>query len=82
MRGKDLTSALASGEVIFKTTGDVSGKSVLLQDIAYNAVSGEPIHADFLFVDTTHEVEYEVPIQVEGTAPAAKAHRRSGYCRA
>ena len=71
---KTLKTLLESDNVMFETEGDVQGEQVLVQDIDYHPVSGEPIHVDFLFVDTTHEVEHEVPIQVEGESPAVKTH--------
>ena len=71
---KNLKALLDSDSVVFETEGDLSGEQVILQDIDYHPVSGEPIHVDFLFVDATHEVEHEVPVQVEGEAPAVKTY--------
>ena len=71
---KDLINLLSSEEVIFDAAGEVSGKKVLLQDISYHPLTGTPLHADFLFVDATQEVEYEVPIQIEGESPVVKAN--------
>ena len=71
---KALKAVLESEKVVFETEGDVQGEQVLIQDIDYHPVSGEPIHVDFLFVDATHEVEHEVPVQVEGESPAVKTH--------
>ena len=71
---KTLKTVLMSDSVVFETDGDVSGKQVMVQDIAYHPTTEEPIHADFLFVDATQEVTHEVPVQVEGEAPAEKAY--------
>lgn len=71
---KILKTALTSDSVVFETDGDVPGKQVMVQDIDYHPITEEPIHVDFLFVDATHEVTHEVPVQVEGEAPAEKAH--------
>lgn len=71
---KTLKTALMSDSVVFETDGDVSGKQVMVQDVAYHPTTEEPLHVDFLFVDATHEVTHEVPVQVEGEAPAEKAH--------
>lgn len=71
---KTLKTVLASDNMVFETDGDVSGKQVMVQDIAYHPTTEEPIHADFLFVDATQEVTHEVPVQVEGEAPAEKAY--------
>ena len=71
---KTLKAVVASDTVVFETDGDLSGKQVMIQDIAQHPVSGEPVHIDFLFVDATHEVTHEVPVHIEGEAPAEKAH--------
>lgn len=71
---KPLTDFLASDVVIVETDGDLQGKQVLLQAIDMHPVTGVPIHADFLFVDTSQEVEHEVPIRVEGESPGVKVH--------
>lgn len=69
---KELLFLLLSDEVVIETGGVLSGKQVLVQDVALHPVTGEPLHADFLFVDTTHAVEHEVPVRVEGEAPGVK----------
>ena len=71
---KTLKTVLTSDEMLFETDGDVSGKQVMVQDVAYHPITEEPLHADFLFVDTTQEVTHEVPVHVEGEAPAEKAY--------
>ena len=71
---KALKTILASDNMVFETDGDVSGKQVMIQDVAYHPTTEEPVHADFLFVDATQEVTHEVPVQVEGEAPAEKTH--------
>ena len=71
---RTLSDLLASDDVIIETDGDLRGKRVLLQDVDLHPVSGRPMHADFLFVDTSREVEYEVPVRVEGEAPAVRTH--------
>lgn len=71
---KALKTALASDKVVFETSGGLPDKQVIVQDVDYHPISGEPVHVDLLFVDTTHEVESEVSIQIEGEAPAVKTH--------
>ena len=71
---KALKTVLASDSMVFETGGDAPGKQVMIQDIAYHPTTEEPIHVDFLFVDATQEVTHEVPVQVEGEAPAEKTH--------
>ena len=69
---QSLLKSLVSGSVVIETDGDMSGKQVILQDISFHPVSDMPLHADFLFVDATHEVEHEVAVQVIGEAPGVK----------
>lgn len=45
---------------------------VLIQEVNFNPVTGEPTHADFYVVDKTKKVEVEVPLVFEGVAPAVK----------
>ena len=65
---------LTSEQVVIETSGDLPGKQVLLQDVTYHPVTGSPLHADFLFVDASHEVTHEVPVHIEGEAPGVKTH--------
>ncbi len=69
---KSLKKILSTEQVVITADGDLSGKQVMLQDIAVDPLSGTPIHADFLFVDTKHEVEHEVPVYIIGEAPSVK----------
>ena len=70
---KELLKLLASDAVVVEGGGALSGKQVILQDIDLHPVTDEPVHADFLFVDATREVEHEVPVRVEGEAPAVRS---------
>ena len=74
VNAKALKGLLGSDSVVFETEGDVKEEQVILQDIDYHPVSGDPIHVDFLFVDATQEIEHEVPVEVEGEAPAQKTY--------
>jgi|SRR3989344_3411180 len=46
---------------------------VLIHDVQLHPVKSIPIHVDFLVIDTTKEVEIEVPINFVGISPAIKA---------
>ena len=74
VESKLLKAILASDAVVFETDGDLPGKQVMIQDVDYHPVSEQPLHVDFLFVDATHEVTHEVPVHLEGEAPAEKSH--------
>ncbi len=71
---KTLKTALTSDKMVFEIDGDVSEKQVMVQDVAYHPITEEPLHVDFLFVDATQEVTHEVPVHIEGEAPAEKAY--------
>ena len=71
---RSLLKCIASDEVVIETAGDLPGKRIILQDISFHQISGIPLHADFLFVDTESEVEHEVSVQVLGEAPGVKLH--------
>jgi large subunit ribosomal protein L25 len=45
---------------------------VLIHEVTFHPVSGEPLHADLLVVDKTKKIETEVPLRFEGVAPAVK----------
>ncbi len=47
-------------------------KDVLIHEIDFHPVSGEPRHADFLVVDKTKTVTVKVPLRFDGVAPAVK----------
>lgn len=48
-------------------------KNVLIQDVAMDAVKGEPIHADFLAVRMDKPIVATVPLVFSGEAPVVKA---------
>lgn len=53
---------------------DLGGKSVdvLIHEVQFGPVSGEPVHADFFVVSQDKEIEVDVPLVFEGVAPAVK----------
>jgi len=48
------------------------GLLVLINDVAFDPVRGEPIHADFYVVESDRAVEVSVPLEFTGVAPAVK----------
>ena len=48
------------------------GLLVLINDVAFDPVRGEPVHADFYVVESDRVVEVSVPLEFTGVAPAVK----------
>lgn len=46
--------------------------STLINDVQFDPVNSDPIHADFYVVEEGKEVEVHVPIEFTGVAPAVK----------
>ncbi|HXK31325.1 MAG TPA: 50S ribosomal protein L25 [Candidatus Paceibacterota bacterium] len=68
-------------EKVFKAAGESTvltlkglgqDKQALIQEVEYDAVSGEPLHADFYAIEKGQRVTVSVPLQFIGTAPAVK----------
>ncbi|MBI3631894.1 MAG: 50S ribosomal protein L25 [Candidatus Vogelbacteria bacterium] len=57
--------------VVKLSAGDLK-KDVLIQDVSFHAVSGEPLHADFYLVRADQLIRVYIPLRFEGVAPAAK----------
>jgi large subunit ribosomal protein L25 len=67
---KVLEEAGESTVVTIKTeTGE---HDVLIHDVSYDPITGEPIHADFLAVEKNKPIRVEVELVFEGVAPAVK----------
>lgn len=75
----DLKSFLAA----FKKTGETSvvelrvkgekkSRPVLIDNVQFDPISDQPLHADFYQVDLKEKVTTEVPIELVGESPAAK----------
>lgn len=47
-------------------------RPTLVRDVTYDAVSGLPLHVDFLQVDLKEKVKANVPVKLVGEAPAEK----------
>ncbi|OHB15837.1 MAG: hypothetical protein A2431_01080 [Candidatus Zambryskibacteria bacterium RIFOXYC1_FULL_39_10] len=45
---------------------------VLIHDVDYDLITGEPRHADFYIFEKGHKVEIDVPIEFIGVSPAVK----------
>lgn len=51
---------------------DKDNLAVLITDVSFDPVRGEPIHADFYVVESDRAVEVSVPLEFIGVAPAVK----------
>ena len=83
---KEATVAIALDasefEKVFKEAGestiiDLKGvgdddKEVLVHDVAYDPITGTPLHVDFYAIERGKKLNVDVPLLFEGEAPAAK----------
>tara|TARA_B100000745_G_C20140423_1_gene390983 strand:+ start:527 stop:1186 length:660 start_codon:yes stop_codon:yes gene_type:complete len=72
---KDFTKILRdAGETALITLKGLDTEhEVLIQDITYETVKGNPMHVDFYAVERGKEVEVTTPLEFIGEAPAEKA---------
>lgn len=48
--------------------------TVILKEVQYHVVSGDPIHVDLLRISMKNKIEIRVPVRVHGEAPGVKLH--------
>lgn len=68
--GKLYRAAGESTVITIKGLGD--DKDALIHDVAVDAVTGEPVHADFYAIQKGQTVTVSVPLEFEGMSPAVK----------
>jgi large subunit ribosomal protein L25 len=68
---KKVLTAAGESTVIALTMAE-GKKEVLINDVVFHPVSGEPLHADFYVIDKTKTIKIKVPFRFEGVAPAVK----------
>lgn len=68
---KKVLATAGESTVIALNLGE-SKKEVLINDVVFHPVSGEPLHADFYVIDKTKTLKIKVPLRFEGIAPAVK----------
>ena len=68
---KKLLSQAGESTMITVDAGDLK-RDVLIHDVDFHPVNGEPIHADLYVVDKTKTVEVKVPLRYEGVSLAVK----------
>jgi len=68
---KKLLSQAGESTMVTVEAGELK-RDVLIHDVDFHPVSGEPIHADLYVVDKTKTVEVAVPLRYEGVSAAVK----------
>jgi large subunit ribosomal protein L25 len=68
---KKLLSQAGESTMITVDAGDLK-RDVLIHDVDFHPVNGEPVHADLYVVDKTKTVEVKVPLKYEGVSAAVK----------
>src|SRR5690348_8244018 len=68
---RDFEKALheAGESTVITLEGLGSTKQVIIHDIAYDAVSGAPVHADLYAIEKGQKVTVSVPFEFEGVSP-------------
>ncbi len=61
-----------TGLVEVKVAGEEKARPVLIHNVHFHPVSGDPLHADFYQVDLKEKVTTKVPVELIGEAPAVK----------
>jgi len=62
----------AGESTIITLSGVGENKDALIYDVEYDALTGEPRHADFYVIEKGRKVEVKVPLEFTGIAPAVK----------
>ncbi len=66
---------------VYKSAGESSvislqglgaAKDVLIHEVAFDVMTGEPIHADFYAIQKGQTVTVSIPLEFDGVAPAVK----------
>ncbi|MBM3205582.1 50S ribosomal protein L25 [Candidatus Shapirobacteria bacterium] len=61
-----------TGLVELKVVGEITNRPVLIHDVQFHPVTGDPLHADFYQVDLKEKVTAKVPVELIGEAPAVR----------
>lgn len=69
---KVLAQAGTNIPISLQIEGEASPVTVFVREIQSHPISEEVLHVDFYQVDVTQKMEVEVPIMVEGEAPAVR----------
>jgi large subunit ribosomal protein L25 len=63
----------AAGEsTVISLVGLGTAKDALIQEVSFNVLTGEPIHADFYAIQKGQSVTVSVPLEFDGVSPAVK----------
>ncbi|MDE1924607.1 MAG: 50S ribosomal protein L25 [Patescibacteria group bacterium] len=69
---KKVYHAAGESSVISLTGLGNTAKDALIHDVDFDAVSGEPLHADFYAIEKGQTVTVSVPLEFDGVSPAVK----------
>lgn len=72
MRTFDKVFKTAGESTIINLTGEGEGKQALIHEVAFDAVTGRPIHVDFYLIAKGQTVTVSVPLEFTGSSPAVK----------
>ena len=57
---------------VVSLTGEKGSVSTLIHDVAVDALTGVPLHADFYVFEKGQKMEIDIPLEFVGVAPAVK----------
>jgi len=77
VRQRDLVSVLGRGRsetsiLTLQVEGEAKQRQVILKDVQYDPVRGDPLHADLYEVSMDRVLKVSVPIRLVGEAPGVK----------
>ncbi len=74
VNGKEFVKALKEAGESTTVTLDLGNEKVetLIHDVQVNAVTGVPLHVDFLVIDMNKKIQVAVPLEFDGVAGAVK----------
>jgi large subunit ribosomal protein L25 len=68
---KKVLKEAGESTIVSLVTSD-GNKETLIHEIAWHPLTGEPVHADFLAVETNKPITVHVPLEFIGESPAVK----------
>ncbi|MDE2212918.1 MAG: 50S ribosomal protein L25 [Patescibacteria group bacterium] len=57
---------------VIELQGLGASKDVLIHEVTYDVLTGQPLHADFYAIEKGQKVSVAVPLEFEGVSPAVK----------
>lgn len=69
---KELKSYLHEHKEEIMTLGTGRGKNVVIKEVQYDPVTGEPIHIDFMHIHKGEKLKLSIPLILDGTSAGVK----------